>query len=485
MSGVLVVAEARRGELRDITLELIERGRGLAARSAACWSVDARDADALDARASRTSCRAALEHFEPHLSAAAVEAAIERFEPDVVLPATPSTAWATRPRSRPSSGLASPATSRSDAGRSTRGAYGDRLVGDARLPDARALLTVRAGAFERRRGGGSAARRGARARRVAAARVEHLGFVEAEPATSTSRGRVRCSRSAAASRRPTSRALRALAERDGRDALGLAAAGRRWLDSRRAPGRPVGQDRQAEGLPGARDLRRGPAPRRHAQARDDHRRQHRPGGADLRSRHYGAVADLFDVADELERQFVAAWPRAPRRPARSSGTSRAWLEVLWYVARGRVGGVFAYGCARPVAQVPARSAASAAALGAAAGRARPRCGLSHRRSATAIPRPAGRTAACFYGFVTLFVGTVILGDQHRLHRARSSAGGSSTGDVLPRLLARPRRARPRAAAGLLAMMVRRAVITPAKLDYAPSADRGAIVRGDWAFVDCS
>ena len=41
----------------------------------------------------------------------------------------------------------------------------------------------------------------------------------------------------------------------------------------------------------------------HAEGRHDHRGQHRPRGADLRVAHYGAVADLFEVADELEQHF--------------------------------------------------------------------------------------------------------------------------------------------------------------------------------------
>ena len=107
------------------------------------------------------------------------------------------------------------------------------------------------------------------------------------------------------------------------DALGAElAASRPVVDSglaaQGAPGRQVRRDGEAQAVPEPRRLRRPRARRGHAGSRADRRGQHGPGAAIFNVAHYGAVADLFDVADELTacsadraaRRRLAADPRA-------------------------------------------------------------------------------------------------------------------------------------------------------------------------------
>ena len=105
--------------------------------------------------------------------------------------------------------------------------------------------------------------------------------------------------------------------------------------------------------------------------------------------------------------------------------------------------VFAYGVARPLAKYRrGQRAARAAALGAARAPARRRCArsLSHASIRRRDPYVGWAHARIFYGFVTLFIGTVDPGDQHRRHRALLRLA-LLQGRLLPRLLDRARRAR--------------------------------------------
>ena len=70
-----------------------------------------------------------------------------------------------------------------------------------------------------------------------------------------------------------------------------------------ATGRAVGQDGQAEGLPRVRHLGRGAAPRRHEESGTIIAVNTDPEAAIFNSAHYGAVADIFDVAEELEKLY--------------------------------------------------------------------------------------------------------------------------------------------------------------------------------------
>ncbi|MEA2274373.1 MAG: hypothetical protein QOI98_3081, partial [Solirubrobacteraceae bacterium] len=168
-----------------------------------------------------------------------------------------------------------------------------------------------------------------------------------------------------------------------------------------------------------------------------------------------------------------------------------WLEIVWYLLALASVLVFAYGVVRPVAKYLRGHRGGWTPRAELPGRFRDalRILLSHV-TLRKRDRFAGMAhAAMFYGFVTLFVGTVVLaintditerffgyrfftGDFYRVY--------SIVLDVMGVALL----------AGVLAMMVRRAVIRPRKLDYArpdrdgdePQFDRRRYRWGDWAFV---
>ncbi len=310
MSGVLVVAEHRRGELLEVTLELIAAGAELDAAGAGDVTVAVIGADA-----GTVAERCGADGVDEVLTVAPGERGVR----GTCHPG--GTRGADRRASRPSS---------CSATRSTRSASGRRS------PPRRARLRAtsqrrvgrRAGAtrgataassspswIHRPSGGADAARRRLSgvaprptappgARRRGRRRGRHRGTsasARPRPATSTSQGRL------PALGRPRDRGeesveqFEELADKIGRNAQRVAAAGRRGLDPERAPGRPVGQDGQAEGVSRARDLRRRPAPGRDPRRRDDHRRQHRSGGADLRG-----------------RRTTARWPICSTSPRSSS-----------------------------------------------------------------------------------------------------------------------------------------------------------------------
>ena len=138
----------------------------------------------------------------------------------------------------------------------------------------------------------------------------------------------------------------------------------------------------------------------------------------FRVAHYGAVADLFDVADELAEQFEAErdMPLArsrPRRPARSSGTFEPALEVLWYVLAAISVLVLRLRRGPPDREVPARArrrlAAPLRAAGPVSGRRSRIAVRVTSRSSGATPTRAGRTAASSTASSSSSSGTVILG----------------------------------------------------------------------------
>lgn len=170
-----------------------------------------------------------------------------------------------------------------------------------------------------------------------------------------------------------------------------------------------------------------------------------------------------------------------------------WLKVIWYVLAVVSVGVFIYGVLRPIMkyrrgrggpwppcpwrELPGRLGAGARLL------------FSHATIARRA-RPAGWAhAAIFYGFIVLFAGTVILGfdtdftqpvfgwdyfhgDFYLVYKEVLNVLGTAL------------------IAGVLAMMVRRAIARPPKLDYArpdrapgdPQYDRRIYRVGDWWFV---
>jgi Fe-S oxidoreductase len=169
-----------------------------------------------------------------------------------------------------------------------------------------------------------------------------------------------------------------------------------------------------------------------------------------------------------------------------------WLRLSWYVLAVASVGVFAYGVWRPIARyrrgstegLPPRSELPARLR-------RALVLLGEHRTIGRRARAAGVAhALIFYGFVTLFIGTVILGIDTDITEPifgwRYFAGAfyewySLVLDVMGALLL----------AGVLAMMYRRGVRQPPALDYtrpdrardAPAqAERSVYRWGDWAFL---
>ncbi len=168
-----------------------------------------------------------------------------------------------------------------------------------------------------------------------------------------------------------------------------------------------------------------------------------------------------------------------------------WLKVLWYVLAVSSVVVFAYGVARPLVKYrhghggglpPAKQLPTLLWRGL-------RQLLSHasisRRDSTAGWAHRG----IFYGFIVLFAGTVILGfdtdfttpvfgwsyfhgDFYLVYKEVLNVFGTAL------------------IIGVLVMMIRRAVLKPAKLEYArpdrapgdPQYDRHTYEVGDWVFV---
>jgi Fe-S oxidoreductase/nitrate reductase gamma subunit len=165
------------------------------------------------------------------------------------------------------------------------------------------------------------------------------------------------------------------------------------------------------------------------------------------------------------------------------------LEVLWYVLAGISVLVFAYGVARPLAKyrvgrggyVPPRSELP--------GRIRDalRILLSHASIKRRDPYVGWAHRGIFYGFLVLFIGTVILAINTdftepvfgwRFFEGDFYLGYSIVLDVLGLALL----------AGLVLMMVRRGISRPPKLDYdrpdreGETPERRMYRVGDWTFV---
>lgn len=191
MSGILVVAETRRGELRDVSLELITAARALkdAAGGRLAVAVVARGAAGIAARLNVEGVDEVLavespaEHFEAHVAQAALEALIAAEQPSLVLLGHTVDAMGFAPAvaARGALGFASDVTALrwEDGPVAVRGAYGDKLLAELEFPGKeRTLLMLRPGAFEAAGGAGSATVREVAADLAGAARTEHVEFRE-------------------------------------------------------------------------------------------------------------------------------------------------------------------------------------------------------------------------------------------------------------------------------------------------------------------
>ncbi len=161
MSGVLVLVELADGAVRPASLELIDAGRALSEQGAgpvALALIGADEQPALDALPAgvqeivlvQTPC----ERFEAHVWQAAVEGLIDARRPSVMLAGHTVDALGFAPAvaARERLGFASDVTGASwgEQGLSARcGAYGERLVAELDFPGKpTVLLLLRAGAFQ-------------------------------------------------------------------------------------------------------------------------------------------------------------------------------------------------------------------------------------------------------------------------------------------------------------------------------------------------
>ena len=432
MGGILVVAEARRGELREVSFELIGaalplkeaaggRAGGGARSTPSPSATRRRSAPTASTRCSR--CARPWRTSRRTSPQRALAALIEREQPALVLAGHTIDCAGLRAGGR---GARAPRLRerrhRRSAGRTARSrraaptATSSSTSSSSRARAARCCCCAPARSRPPTPGGGGAPARAVERRRSPASRArEHVELPRGRRrATSTSRRPTSCSRSAAASRSKDNIArFEELAERLGATlsvSRPLVDAG--WMPSARQVGQS-GQDRQAAGLPRARDLRRRPAPRRDAHGGDDHRRQHRSGGADLRRR---ALRGGGRHVRARRRARGAARVGDACRAARAASDDAAGLLALRHLAegalvraRGQLGAACSpTACARPIAQVPPGRRGRVAA-GARAGRARSggacACCSTHRTIAR-----RDRTA-----------GWAHRGDLLRLHRCCSRA----------------------------------------------------------------
>lgn len=316
MSGLLVIAEARRGELREVSLELIGAALQVKDQAGGRLAVAMLDhepqrfAQALSADGVDEVLLVSTpgEHFEAHVAQRALEQLIESEQPDLVVlgHTIDSLGFGPAVAARLGLGFASDATALSwaDGPVVGRGAYGDKLVSELEFPDKECtLVMLRPGMFEPVAAGTqSVPAREVQLELNGVAATEHVGFEEvqdtgvdiAEAPFLVSIGR-------GVEDKDEIPRFEALAERFGATlsvSRPLVDAG--WMPS----ARQVGQSGKtvkprvylALGISGAVQHLAGMRTAETIIAVNTD-----PEAPIFGVAHYGAVADLFDVADELEQ----------------------------------------------------------------------------------------------------------------------------------------------------------------------------------------
>jgi electron transfer flavoprotein alpha subunit len=309
MSGILVVAESRRGELREVSLELVGAALGLKDQAGGPVKVAAIGADALGADGVDEVLTVAVpaEHFEAHVHAAALEALIEQEQPSVVLLGHTIDSLGSGPAVAAKLGLgfASDVTALGwdDGPVATRGGYGGKVEVELDFPGKdTVLLMLRAGAFDPAEAANAA---DARAVEVdAEARTEHLGFREVEAGdVDITKADFLLSVGRGIEDKDALPQFEELAEKMG----ATLSVSRPLVDAGWVPNaRQVGQSGKtvkpkvylALGISGAVQHLAGMQNADTIIAVNTD-----PEAPIFRVAHYGAVADLFDVADELAAQF--------------------------------------------------------------------------------------------------------------------------------------------------------------------------------------
>jgi len=194
MAGILVVAEARRGELREVSFELIGAALELGRDSGEPVSVAIIDARAGDYAAALGAAGVAevltvnspVAQFEAHVAQRALEGLIERERPRLVIAAHSIDALDFAPAVAAAGGLgfASDVTGVTwDGGPvATRGAYADKLAAEYDFPGKECtLLLLRAGTFAPTRlGSGEVPVRAVELDLADAPRTEHIEYREVQ-----------------------------------------------------------------------------------------------------------------------------------------------------------------------------------------------------------------------------------------------------------------------------------------------------------------
>jgi len=315
MSGVLVIAESRRGELREVSLELIGAALGVKEAAGGRLAVAAigagaeRHADALAAEGvdEVLTIAAPSEHFEPHVHAAALEALIEQEQPALVVlgHTIDSLGFGPAVAAHRGLGFASDVTRLGwDGGPlATRGGYGGKVEVELDFPGKECvLLMLRAGAFPAAQGSGSAPARAVEVQ--AEPRTEHLGFREVETAdVDITQAEFLLSVGRGIEDKDALPQFEELADKMG----ATLSVSRPLVDAGWVPNaRQVGQSGKtvkpkvylALGISGAVQHLAGMQTAETIIAVNTD-----PEAPIFGVAHYGAVADLFDVADELAEQF--------------------------------------------------------------------------------------------------------------------------------------------------------------------------------------
>ncbi len=316
MSGILVVAETRRGELREVSLELISAALAVKDSSGGALKVAVLDhdpqrfapavsADGVDEVLLVTT---PPEHFEAHVAQRALEELIESEQPSlVVLGFTiDSLGFAPAVAARRGLGFASDVTTLSwaDGPVVGRGAYGDKLVAELEFPGKECtLVMLRPGMVEPVAAGTqSAATREVELALEDVAATEHVGYEEVQDTgVDITKAPFLFSIGRGVEDKDELPRFEALAERFGATlsvSRPLVDAG--WMPS----ARQVGQSGKtvkprvylALGISGAVQHLAGMRTADTIIAVNTD-----PEAPIFGVAHYGAVADLFDVADELEQ----------------------------------------------------------------------------------------------------------------------------------------------------------------------------------------
>jgi electron transfer flavoprotein alpha subunit len=318
MSGILVIAETRRGEVRDVSLELITAARGVkdaaggrlavavvgADPSAYADRLNVEDVDELLLVASPT------EHFEAHVADRALQALIDAEQPSLVLlgHTIDSMGFAPAVAARRNLGFASDVMTvgwDGDGPVVTRGAYGDKLVAELEFPGKDCtVVMVRAGAFEPAEGAGQAATREVDADLADASATEHVDFREAAVGdVDITKAEFLLSVGRGVEDKDNLPQFEELAEKMGATlsvSRPIVDAG--WMSN----ARQVGQSGKtvkpkvylALGISGAVQHLAGMSKADTIIAVNTD-----PEAPIFNVAHYGVVADMFDVAEELEQQF--------------------------------------------------------------------------------------------------------------------------------------------------------------------------------------